>query len=396
MAEACYKDPYLQASFKGVTFRAIEATSEHGRRGAEGEFPFGEQTAYADLGRKIRVYTIQGRFDGNDHVQQAKRLIDACEGKGPGVLVHPTRGVISLAACRSIRVTDSMEEGQGVTTLDLEFVEANVWPNGVGFFGQLAGSALGAIIAPIRAHSLALYQPKKVPAFRASAVIQTAQDQVRNVLREYSTATANDLTGASRSRVINDLTRLSQDQRLGADAANMDKGLSLGMAAIARNLRGADKFSAFRRLANGAAKGATMPGVSGASQNAVYSLVRVTAASYMVEAVMEQGAANSADIFSQIDVIETLLLGEQDYARQTCDNGLFMAISEFKTQAMGQMLQKAYAAPGVARYNFNGSVHPLVAAYSVIGDAKRHRDLEAMNVIAANGTFAGGVLSVTR
>ncbi|RPH73630.1 hypothetical protein EHM76_05065, partial [bacterium] len=42
---------YVPASFKGVQFYCVDADVEGGRRGAEGEFPFGEETAYADLGR---------------------------------------------------------------------------------------------------------------------------------------------------------------------------------------------------------------------------------------------------------------------------------------------------------------------------------------------------------
>src|SRR5262245_39833440 len=89
---------YLPASFNGVPFYCTEASSEHGRRGSEGEFPFGENTAYADLGRRIRTYTLSAVFRGDNHVREATALIAVCEAPGPGVLVHPTRGIVS-AAC---------------------------------------------------------------------------------------------------------------------------------------------------------------------------------------------------------------------------------------------------------------------------------------------------------
>ena len=396
MAESCYQDPYLPASFKFVSFKATEASSEHGRRGAEGEFPFGEGTAYADLGRKIRTYSIQARFDGNDHVLRAAALIAVCELRGPGVLVHPTRGVIASAACRSIRVTDRVEEEQGVTTVDLEFVEANNWPNGLSLVGQILGFALGTLINPARAHFRSRYLPSSVPSFRLQQVVGTAQVQVSNVTNEYAAATVANGDDLTRNRTISDLTRLSEDDILAADASNMDKGISLGMNAIALSLTGTEKFRAFRRLANGAALGSSFGGLAGQAENATFALVRSLAATYMAEGVMEQNTATSTDVFSQIDAIDDLVEGEMSYARETCDNELFLALSQFRTDANAQLYSKAYNSPGVARYNFGGRVHPLVAAYSVFGDAKRHREVEAMNVVSSSGRIGPDVYSVTR
>jgi prophage DNA circulation protein len=396
MAEACYTEPYLPASFKFVSFKAVEASSEHGRRGAEGEFPFGEGTAYADLGRKIRTYSIQARFDGNDHVLRAAALIAVCEAKGPGVLVHPTRGVIASAACRSLKVTDRVEEEQGVTTVDLVFVEANNWPNGLSLLGQLLGFALGAIIGPARAHFLSRYRPASVPSFRLGQVVGTAQAQVSNIAVEYAAATVSNGDDLNRNRTISDLTRLAEDDILAADPAVMDRGLALGLNAIALKLTGTEKFRAFRRLANGAAQGSSFGGVAGQAENATFAAVRAIAATYMAEGVMEQNTATSTDVFAQIDAIDALVQGEMAYARAACENDLFLALAQFRTDALAQLYGKAYDSPGVARFDFGGRVHPLVAAYSIFGDAKRHRDVEAMNVVSASGRIGPAVYSVPR
>src|SRR6187402_496026 len=99
----------VPASFKGVQFYCTEADVEGGRRGAEGEFPFGEQTAYADLGRKIRVYHLTAYFREDSHVWDSQALFVACESPGPGILVHPTRGAV-MVACRSIKLSDKIED----------------------------------------------------------------------------------------------------------------------------------------------------------------------------------------------------------------------------------------------------------------------------------------------
>jgi hypothetical protein len=70
-----------------------------------------------------------------------------------------------------------------------------------------------------------------------------------------------------------------------------------------------------------------------------------------------------------------------------------MAISDFKTNALAQIANKAYNSPGVVEYDFGGAVHPVAAAYAIYGDAKRHRELEQLNVITAYGRFHGNVFA---
>ena len=141
---------YVPASFKGVGFVCTEASIEGGRRGAEGEFPFGEDTAYADLGRKIRVFNLTAVFREDDHVSDASALYAACESPGPGILVHPTKGT-HMVACRSVKISDKVEEEQGETTAELEFVEANI------LGGSFAGSLFGIISSGLNATSQASF-----------------------------------------------------------------------------------------------------------------------------------------------------------------------------------------------------------------------------------------------
>ena len=391
MAEACYRAPYLPASFKLVPFKAIEATSEHGRRGAEGEFPFGEQTAYADLGRRIRTYTIQARFDSNRHVLEAAALIAACELPGPGVLTHPTRGVIASAACRSLKVTDRVEEDQGVTYVDLEFVEANNWPNGLSLIGQLAGLVLSTVIGQSRASFTSRYAPASIQPFRQAPVVGAAQWQVGAIRGAYEQATVAQETDQARQRILLDLRNLETDASMAAAPATMDRGLALGMNAVALALHGRDKFRAFRGIANGAARQSSFLPPARDAEDAIYSNVRIIAAAYMAEGAIEEQDIRTGEVFAQLDVIQSLLDQEIAYAREVCDNHLFAQLTKFRDETIAQLYRKAYDAPGLVEYKFGGRVHPLVAAYSVYGDAKRHRELETLNLIGAAGQIGPGV-----
>lgn len=393
MSIGCYTEPYLPASFKAVPFVAIEATSEHGRNGAEGEFPFNESTAYADISRKIRKYTLRARFAENSHVLDAALLIAAVELKGPGPLVHPTRGVIVSAACTKIKTTDKIEEEGGVTYVDLEFVEANVWPNGLSLVGQLLGLAIAPIITQARTHFNANYAPTEIQAFRSAAVVAFAQDQVELITTQYIAATSTTLANdRDRNRIVYDLQSVASNTDLGADPTTMDRALALGMNAVAQNVSGSDKFDVFRTLANGAAGVSTFNTPASTAENSIYVLIRVAAAAYMAEGALESDEYRTGQLFAQLDVINAVLDEEKLNARNICDNALFIALSDFQIDVGAQLSEKAYNAPGLVEYDFGGQVHPLVAAYAIHGDAKKHRSLEELNVVGRLGRMGPTVV----
>lgn len=385
MAIGCYTEPYVPAIYKGVTFKAKSVSSTHGRRGAEGEFPFGEQTGYADMGRKIRRYKLSGRFDSNLHVVEAAALILVCEANGPGLLVHPTRGIISKAACTSLEVRDEIEEDQGVTYVDMEFVEANEWPNGLSLLGQLFGIVIGTIIGSAKTHFSANYKPSEIQTFRKEAVVNVAQAQMSIIRAAYEAATTDNDTDQTRNKIINDMVRIQTDNDLAGDTETMSRGLSLGMNAVAIELSGLDQYRVFKNIANSAAMVSSFASPASEAENAIYSTVRIIAASYMAEGITEAANARSSEVYDAIDAIGSILDQEIEYARSLCDNFLQSELSTFKTDALAKLYKKAYDSPGLVQYDFGGRLHPVAAAYSIYGDAKRHRELETLNNIGATG-----------
>lgn len=382
---------YLPASFNGVPFTCIEASSEHGRRGAEGEFPFGEDTAYADLGRRIRTYSLRGVFRDDDFVLQAAALIAACEMPGPGVLVHPTRGIIS-AACRSIRVNDSIEEGAGETFVDLEFVEGNPFPNGLQLIGSILGIALGGIISASRASFVERYDIENVSPARRPQAVQVAQDAVGQVADRYEQAIASNVDNR-KWRALADLRDVQEEDVLASDTVVVDRSLALGMNAVALEMSDRAKFQAFRDMANWAAQPVALPSYAGEAQDAVFTDVRLLASAYMAQAMAETQYRTVGEALTQLDAVVSILDDEERAARDRCDNALHLEIVKFRTNLQTFIYNKTYNLPRIEEFNFRGGVHPLVAAYSIYNDAKRHRDLEGRNVIDMTGRFQPVVIA---
>jgi prophage DNA circulation protein len=373
----------VPASFKGVQFLCTEADIEGGRRGAEGEFPFGENTAYADLGRKIRVYHLTAVFREDNHVGDSSALFRACESPGPGVLVHPTRGTATVA-CRSVKVSDKLEEAAGQTTAELEFVEANIGFSGI--LGSIFGIISTALFGTSQASFLSNYIPQAVSQPWRTDVINKAQSLVS------ATATAATYTLVADSpstdwRDVLYMQELAADDGLAVSAPNVDNAMTDGFAVISRNVVDpVAQFDIMRKLVNAATTSHTLPaGAAVISDEAVVSRHRILSAIGMAEAAMGRKYSTIDECLATMDMVLAVFDDEAKAAYAACDNALFMEIKKYAVEFSKMMHDLSYRLPAKVLVNFSGGVHPLVAAYVIYKDAKRHRELELRNIIDANG-----------
>jgi hypothetical protein len=118
-----------RASFRGVPFAVLADSAVVGRRQAVHEFP-GRDTPYAeDMGKATRRRTLQGFlvensaiYGGGDVIAQRDRIEAAAEAYGPGTLVHPTKGPLSISL-QQLSISERWDQGR-YFELNFEFVEA--------------------------------------------------------------------------------------------------------------------------------------------------------------------------------------------------------------------------------------------------------------------------------
>lgn len=377
MAEGCYVDRYFPASYKGIPFEALEVTSEHGRRGAEGEFPFGENTAYADLGRRIRTYSLHGRFKQNDHIALTAALIAAVELPGPGPLIHPTRGLI-IAACSRLRITDNPTEGQGVTEFDLDLVEAVDIANGLSLGGLILGLVLAPITEALHDSFIENYEPDEVTFYDRGTVVDLAATTTSNVRDAFQQASSDEQNVkiwrslAAFESVINDTSQL-------VDAEKMFGVMRDGMALVDKYADQPQKQTLFRTLINQSSVTVNVGYTGKPSTEALLTASRTLAAAYLARSVLEVKPSDMDTAFAQYDMVVKVLDEELAIALQACDNILFLRLSEFATEAKTALLDRAYNLPAIVEYQFPGAVPSLVAAHEIWSDATRFREIEQRN-----------------
>jgi hypothetical protein len=375
----------VAASFKGVPFYCTECNIQGGRRGAEGEFPFGEQTAYCDLGRKIRIWGLTAYFREDNHVGDARALFRACESPGPGILVHPTYGA-TVAACRSCKINDKLEEEGGQSTAEMEFVEANIGFTGI--LGSIFGIISSGLLATSQTSFLRDYTPIRVPQPWVRDVVDKAQHLVGATATTATRVLKPDSPSTDWRDVLN-MQEVSKDDGMALSAPVVDDALVDGFAIISRNIVDPkEKFTAFRHLVNAATVTSNLPaGAATDSDEAVVSRHRLLAAVGMAEAAMGRKYKTIDECLAAMDTVMAVFEDEAKLAYAECDNKLFLEIKKYATEFAKMMHDLSYRLPSKIIVNFSGGVHPLVAAYAIYNDAKRHRELEERNIVDANGRF---------
>ena len=110
-------------------------------------YPFRDQAWPEDLGRSPRVTSFRGFVLGDNADQQVAALIEAVEAPGPGQLVHPSLGAMTVQVV-SFAASDNPERGR-VWSFEMSVVPAleRLFPNAAkdtpGLLARLFGDTGG-------------------------------------------------------------------------------------------------------------------------------------------------------------------------------------------------------------------------------------------------------------
>lgn len=122
----------VAGSFRGVPFRTVDAEIRVGRRNQVNEYPQRDQPYVDDLGRKARRYAVELYVIGDNYFAERNALIEALEAKGPGELIHPRYGALTVSVDGDAGVKESPDRG-GMARITVTFVEdaSNNFPKSV-------------------------------------------------------------------------------------------------------------------------------------------------------------------------------------------------------------------------------------------------------------------------
>lgn len=127
------------ASYRGVPFFVESNTTEIGRRNVEHIYPFRDTPYMEDIGRAPRVFQVEGFLVGDDVISQRNTMAAAAEQPGPGTLVHPTFGRVSVSLADRVRFREDKTHGRMIAvTFSFEESGQKLFPSQ----GQNTGTAV--------------------------------------------------------------------------------------------------------------------------------------------------------------------------------------------------------------------------------------------------------------
>ncbi|EKT4478777.1 DNA circularization N-terminal domain-containing protein [Pseudomonas putida] len=173
-----WRDLRREASFRGVPFWVDSDSVPVGRRTQLHEYPKRDQPMVEDMGRQTREYKFEGFVAGGDFIAQRDRLLEALDKPGPGELVHPWFGRLTVTAGKC-EISHARNE-LGMVRFNLSFID------GMLTFPVQTVNTRRQLLA----HVPSLLEKIKARFDAAMAKVNWARQQVNKVRRAISSAYA--------------------------------------------------------------------------------------------------------------------------------------------------------------------------------------------------------------
>jgi len=374
------------ASFRGVPFGITEAPVTTGRRTVTHEYPFRDTPYVEDLGRKSREYTLTAFVVGPDYMPARDALLQAMEAFGPGKLVHPYLGTMTVQP-GTCSFTETWDNG-GMATFTLQFLQSDaiVYPSAVASASSSAQTNATAVNTA-------------ASAMLGTAYTLTGQDTT--AITNAATGTVTDTV----SLISGSLGSTVSTQGLGADAftaavANFKSqaaALVVSPVLLAAQYTGLintlldapDGLAAVASLTRLYSSTVAYFGAKtyGSSASALVAHANDAALSQMILFGILSAAATIAVSAAYVSIqqaqatvagLDTLF---NTLVYQVTDDGLYEAVVDLQVSMDAAIPPPGQTLPSVVNVRVVQSVPSLVLCYQVYGDVSEELALVAMNDI---------------
>jgi prophage DNA circulation protein len=375
-----WRENYQQASFRGAIFYVDSIDGQYGRRSVTHEYPDRDKPFTEDLGRKAREFSVTAYLVGANYQPLRDALIAACETAGPGQLVHPYKGRMTVC-CKGLTVRESRKDG-GYCELSLTFIEdgANTFPSAVLNLVAATSKAAALVISAARGDFLSNFSFPKTPAFvreQLAAVTGLILDPLNSVINA-SNEFADDWTALQND--INDLMQqpeLLADRMISAIRRVTDGNKGLGSSELYHQLSNRSGITPVKITTS-------TRQIQSDCQNALIALTERVA----LACNCELAAGYAFDSYQSAETERGRLLLEIDDIADASPDSVYNELVILRTQ-----IAKALPAPGlpeIQTVEVRTTVPAIVLAYRLYADATKAADIVSRNNIRHPGFVNGG------
>ena len=407
------------ASFRGVAFE-VESHSESGGRRVElHEYPLRDTPYAEDLGKKagkwqIEAFLVNGK---SGYAERRDKLREALNASGPGTLIHPYLGELSVSV-DGYSLKETTREG-GYCTFSISFVEAgqpvepDVEKDTAANVLDKAEAAKEAATAGFLDEYMPLLEDLeglagKVPALlsEATAFLGTPL----SILSRAQSAASSVLALPDRlaSRILGYLGTIRQ---LGGIATS---GLKMNALTALLGKKSAGTASSWLVTSNGVIAGIVgetswpqagggsigggtpspeTPGVvaSTVANRAETPLIDLIAAGVVIEAAIESADAEYGTADDARACRDAVLEAIDEVQRANCSDAVFTALSELAAAVNEDLTTRGAELPKLGSATLFMSMPALAASYRLYGDVGQADAIVARNRIRHPGRVPGGV-----
>lgn len=407
------------ASFRGVAFEVGSHSESGGRRVELHEYPLRDTPYAEDLGKKagkwqIEAFLVNGK---SGYAERRDKLREALNASGPGTLIHPYLGELSVSV-DGYSLKETTREG-GYCTFSISFVEAgqpvepDVEKDTAANVLDKAEAAKEAATAGFLDEYMPLLEDLeglagKVPALlsEATAFLGTPL----SILSRAQSAASSVLALPDRlaSRILGYLGTIRQ---LGGIATS---GLKMNALTALLGKKSAGTASSWLVTSNGVIAGIVgetswpqagggsigggtpspeTPGVvaSTVANRAETPLIDLIAAGAVIEAAIESADADYGTADDALASRDAVLEAIDEVQRANCSDAVFTALSELAVAVNEDLTTRGAELPKLGSATLFMSMPALAASYRLYGDVGQADAIVARNRIRHPGRVPGGV-----
>ena len=380
------------ASFRGVPFQVEASDIGAGRRTQVNEYPQRDKPYVEDLGRATREIQLTAFVVGDDYVDQANALLGAIEEPGPGTLVHPWFGELTVSLKDLARV--SFDHSLGQARIQLAFVESGelTFPSSEASTQAASRKAAGAL------------ETASVQSFAQRFNVQGYQDFVSaaatgnlgNMLGIVSSSQVGQALGFADSLATTTSTAIaliSNPSTLGYSVMGAFglSGLATTTAAWSNVVRQLARFGSSSSMNSPAASYATASRLqANINADAVYDLGRQAMIAQAVGASSLVGTAVDSTArpvvsFQDMIAVRNELIAAIDQESLTADDGVYAALMDARNAIWSDLTTRARDSARLTTLTPLDVTPALVLAYDYYEDATRDEEIVARNAIRHPG-----------
>lgn len=384
-----WRDKYLPASFRGVPFYVSAVELDGGRRIVEHEYIKRTEIFAEDMGRRKRDFTVEAYVLGDDYTAARDAILSACEQEGPGILVDPYKGAVTVA-CKGIRIREATDEG-GICRISMTFVQSEEpkFPTATVDRAFTLGAAAQNVIDVAKADLIFTMLVTKVPEFvRLAAKGEMDKLGLKLVNMVFPGAAYTALSNYRRlAEAFNTITgALSSDPTKAADqiVTNIQAIRSTAPTPeIARkNTEQLLTFAPDAEVGN-----TTMRNAARTNRQAVADLISRVALAEQAQNIFD----STYDTYEAAIAARESFVSSLDIMAATAGDDAFIALQTLRAEVVNGVPGESENLPRIGSLTLVEPMPALVVAYNLYEDAGRAEEIVARNGVRHPGFVQAGV-----